>query len=297
MRATRHAPQLFACAAMLLLTATAVAEARPDVDTAPASLPAAERAGSAWDVLLADGGHDRFLELADRVGLRRVLDGAHDVTVFAPTDAAFEAVPAPELKWLLAPENRGALRRLIGGHFIWGQTRSTDVEGLVMRPTMSGFGVPLSVAEADGDDGRRILSIGDVPTIEADRQAGNGVVHRIDALVRHDTPAGADGELRHAPACDNDPGHGHGSAGSGRSGGRGGSATAGRGTRGRNAPGRGVTSSERIVASVILDDGSAGPGAPERPGGGRSGAAAAGGGGSSSRGNGVSNGACGCGGG
>ena len=88
---------------MLFAAGAASATDEPTTRPAEVTLPAAERYGSVWDVLLRGEGHDRFLELADRVGLRRVLDGEHPVTVFAPSDAAFEAVDEGEMAELLTP--------------------------------------------------------------------------------------------------------------------------------------------------------------------------------------------------
>ena len=191
----------------------------PATRPAEVTLPAAERPGSAWDVLLRGEGRDRFLELADRVGLRRVLDGEHAVTVFAPSDAAFDALDEAELAELLTPERRPALRELVAGHVLWGETRSGDVQGVLMRPTLPGFAVVIrrevegeghehGVDCGHGDEEAGVLVVADVRVAERDRAARNGVIHGVDALIRRPArSAESGGELAHAPACGDDSDH------------------------------------------------------------------------------------------
>ena len=210
---------VLACAAMLLpAAANASAELPP-----AAALPPATLAGSAWDVLLDGGEHRRFLELAARVDLHRVLDGDHAVTVFAPGDAAFDALGEAEMAELLTPEGRPGLRELIAGHVLWGEMPSDEVRGWLLRPTLPGFAVVLQI-EAAADAGPDHAHTADcdhmadaaaghfivagIEVVERDRRARNGVIHRVDALIRRPLgPAGPTGVLRHARACEENPSH------------------------------------------------------------------------------------------
>ena len=191
----------------------------PDLPaTRPAvELPAAARPGSAYDRLLADGRHRRFLELSARVGLIRALDGEHDLTVFAPDDAAFDALGEREMAGLLAAERRPELRELIAGHVLWGPTRSADVAGVSLKPTLPGFAVVLRVREGhehgeacdhETSGAPPTFTVSDIAVDERDVIVSNGVVHRIASLIRPpERLASSPPRPRHAPACEDDPEH------------------------------------------------------------------------------------------
>lgn len=102
-------------------------------------------------------------------------------TVFAPTDAAFAALPAGVLDKLLLPENEEVLTQILTYHVVAGSVTSADLtSGMV--PTLEGADVDVVV------DGTTVTVNG--ATVEQpDVTASNGVVHVIDTVL---IPEGVD---------------------------------------------------------------------------------------------------------
>ncbi len=314
-------------AVLACVPASHAVESEDAADSEPLlDLPEAQLPGSAWAVLRADGEHRRFLELAEQAGLRRVLDGEHLITVFAPADAAFDAIAEEEMAALLAPEGREALRELIGGHMLWGEIRSADVEGILMRPTLPGFAVILRWEGDENTDHAHAghgpdcthehlaagdLTVSDVTVVGFDGYARNGVVHRIETLIQKaDAGDGSADPLAHAPACENNPDHAAGHAGrqhleslrsqAQQQGGRGRDAS--RGTSGRSASAGGTSqyfSGLDAAGKAPRSNGgaSAGGGGSTSSGGANGGGGNNGGSGGGGSGGGGGGGGCGCGGG
>lgn len=109
-------------------------------------------------------------------GLAETLDGPGPFTVFAPSDAAFEALPAGTVEALLRPENRARLARLLTSHVVPGRISVADLrDGQTLVPV---HGAPLRVT-VQGDTVR----IGDALVTTADVHARNGVAHVIDRVI------------------------------------------------------------------------------------------------------------------
>lgn len=95
-------------------------------------------------------------------------------TILAPTDEAFNQLPAGTLDRLLRPENRSLLGRILAYHVIPGRITSGQIRtGSV---TTLGGGIAMRVAS-----GRVIVNDGSV--IQPDIQAANGVVHGISRVL------------------------------------------------------------------------------------------------------------------
>src|SRR5690606_749615 len=87
--------------------------------------------------------------------LAGVLGGEGPFTVFAPTNTAFEQVPAEDLEALLQPEQRDALQGLLTYHVVPGRIMAADVAaqaeangGSVELTTVQGG--TLTVSQSDG---------------------------------------------------------------------------------------------------------------------------------------------------
>jgi uncharacterized surface protein with fasciclin (FAS1) repeats len=190
---------------------------------ATAALPAAERAESAWAVLLREAQHEPFLAAADEAGLRPVLDGENPITVFTPdANALKQAMGAlPEAE----DERQAALRRLIGGHLMWGELHEHEVDGLMLRPVLAQFAVriePTSCCDLGDHDHHHHLGdaagikVAGEPVAEAERATSNGVLYQLSGVIEPPARGEASPLLQHAPACHNRPGSGtHGPASNG----------------------------------------------------------------------------------
>jgi len=104
------------------------------------------------------------------------LSGDGPITVFAPTNEAFENLPEGTLETLLNPENIEDLQSILTYHAVNGMIMSSD---LVTTPiaTLNGEDVQVTVNE-DGS-----VMINNANVVTADIMGGNGVVHIIDAVL------------------------------------------------------------------------------------------------------------------
>ncbi len=115
-----------------------------------------------------------FTLLVKQAGLDTVLQGAGAMTVFAPTNDAFKAVPTATLDKLTKdPE---FLKTVLSHHILASRVRGADVEGAKVLTATDGG--KLSVARA-GD----FLTVDEGLVTEADLACGNGVVHVVDTVL------------------------------------------------------------------------------------------------------------------
>ena len=104
------------------------------------------------------------------------LQSAGPFTVFAPTDAAFAALPAGTVETLLKPENKKQLASVLTYHVVAGKTMSTALAGKQLSVTTV-QGASLAI------DGRNGVTVGGAKVIAADVAASNGVIHVIDKVL------------------------------------------------------------------------------------------------------------------
>lgn len=107
--------------------------------------------------------------------LTEALAGEGPFTVFAPPNAAFEALPEGVLDALLLPENQDLLADVLTYHVVAGEVLSSDLSpGMV--ETLSGEDVSVTVGDGTA-------MIGDANIVSVDVPATNGVIHVIDAVL------------------------------------------------------------------------------------------------------------------
>ncbi|MEO1049716.1 MAG: fasciclin domain-containing protein [Bacteroidota bacterium] len=105
-----------------------------------------------------------------------VLKGDGPFTVFAPTDAAFAALPAGTLDNLLKPENKDKLVAILKYHVVSGKVMSTDLSNGQKAATVQGGNIKVSIKSGK-------VKINDAQVVAADVKAKNGVVHVIDKVI------------------------------------------------------------------------------------------------------------------
>lgn len=127
------------------------------------------------EVAQSAGQFGTLLAAAQAAGLADDLAGPGPLTVFAPTDAAFAALPQGTVQRLLRPENRHELIDVLKLHVVSGRVAAGDLLGQVR--TVQTLGGQLLV---DGSDGVRV---GRAQVIMPDVQASNGIVHVIDRVL------------------------------------------------------------------------------------------------------------------
>jgi uncharacterized surface protein with fasciclin (FAS1) repeats len=152
--------------------------AAPATTTAPTTTEAPTTT-AAPAVLLADVIADRpdlstLASLLDTTGLDESLRSEGPITVLAPNDAAFTAVPSAELDALAADPD--LLSDVLLGHVFDGRNLAADVAGASSLTALSGTEWPV---EAQSET----VLVGNAAVLEADIEADNGVLHIIDAVL------------------------------------------------------------------------------------------------------------------
>ena len=97
-------------------------------------------------------------------------------TVFAPTNAAFEALPDGVLDMLLKPENKDKLTAVLTYHVVPGKVMSGDLKDGMMAETVEGSKAKITIEKAT-------VMVDGATVVKADIKATNGVVHVIDQVI------------------------------------------------------------------------------------------------------------------
>ena len=139
---------------------------------------AAFAGGHSKDIVDTAIGADDFNTLVAAVqaaGLVDTLKGEGPFTVFAPTDAAFAALPEGTVEMLLKPENKDQLVAILTYHVVAGKVMSGDLSDDMAATTVQGSDIMI-----DLDNG---VMVNDATVVSADIEADNGVIHIIDKVI------------------------------------------------------------------------------------------------------------------
>lgn len=131
------------------------------------------------DIVETAAGSGQFTTLVAAIkaaGLADTLKGKGPFTVFAPTDAAFDKLPAGTVETLLKPESKDKLVKILTYHVVPGKVMSSDLAGKKTQvKTVEG-----STVTVDATDG---VMVNGANVVKADIPASNGVIHAIDAVL------------------------------------------------------------------------------------------------------------------
>jgi len=127
------------------------------------------------DTAAANGSFKTFGKALDRAGMTETLRGAGPFTVFAPTDAAFEKLPAGKLESLFKPENKEELVSLLNYHVVSGRKTTADIGKWEAARTVNGQSAPIILKDDQ-------LSIDGALVTSADIGSSNGLIHGIDKV-------------------------------------------------------------------------------------------------------------------
>ena len=193
--ATAVAAVLIACPAAALAqgappAAPAAPAAPPAAAPAPSlpSIPKVAGGATIYDTLKASGQFTILLKAVDQTGLAPVLQSAaYKLTMFAPTDAAFNALPPDVLTKLMAPNDTAAnqLQQILKYHLVNAQVDSTKIRGH-SGPVATVESSSVTLDGSNPDD----LKVNSADIIQADVRANNGgIVNVVDkVLIPSDSP-------------------------------------------------------------------------------------------------------------
>ena len=133
--------------------------------------------------------HTTLVAAVKAAGLVDTLQGKGPFTVFAPVNAAFEALPAGTVDSLLKPENKATLTKVLTYHVVAGRLTAMDLENLIAQ----GHGAAELSTVSGGKlwvmkNGDRNLTVKDETGAVADISVydvmqSNGVIHSVDRVL------------------------------------------------------------------------------------------------------------------
>ena len=123
----------------------------------------------------AAGNFKTLLAAAEAAGLVDALKGDDLLTVFAPTDEAFAALPEGTVEALL--QDTETLAAILTYHVVPGAVRAEQVVKISSAETLNGASVTITVT----DDGK--VMIDNATVIDTDIETSNGIIHVIDAVI------------------------------------------------------------------------------------------------------------------
>jgi len=163
-----------AFASFLALSSCAAA---PDIKSTADVKPVAVAQKDIVETAIAADDFNTLVAAVQAAGLAETLQGEGPFTVFAPTDAAFEALPAGTVEDLLKPENKDQLVSVLTYHVVPGKVMSSALVGKALdAETVQGTTVSV---DATGDG----VKVDGASVVSADIEAANGVIHVIDAVI------------------------------------------------------------------------------------------------------------------
>lgn len=136
--------------------------------------PAAQ-ADDIVDTAVKAGSFKTLVAAVKAAGLVDTLKGDGPFTVFAPTDAAFKKVPAKVLNFLLKPENKAVLVKVLTYHAVSGKVMAADVK---TGEVASVEGEKIKVKAGKGG-----VTVNKAKVIKTDIVTDNGIIHVIDTVI------------------------------------------------------------------------------------------------------------------
>jgi uncharacterized surface protein with fasciclin (FAS1) repeats len=186
---TAVAAALIACPAAALAqdaaSAPAPAAPPPPAHSLP-SIPKVAGGANIYDTLKTSGQFTILLKAVDQSGLAPVLQ-RYPVTLFAPTDAAFNALPPDMLSKLMQANDTSAnqLQQILKYHLINAQVDASKIRG-AKGPVNTVENTPVQLDGSNPDD----LLVNNANIIQADvRTTNGGIVNVVDkVLIPTDSP-------------------------------------------------------------------------------------------------------------
>ncbi len=188
MRTTTNLKLVIGSFLMLFLICSCKNEAKSEnTNVAPAGEAAAtEKTGQAFieddgstpnvlQIAIGSPDHTTLVAAVQAASLENALVNAGPLMVFAPTNAAFDALPAGTVEDLLKPENKDALANILKHHVTAG---NYSKEFLKKFKKIGQANDQNAIVEVKGDD----VYVGGAKIV-ASIAAGNGIVHVVDKVI------------------------------------------------------------------------------------------------------------------
>lgn len=142
---------------------------------------ASSYAANIVETAVSAGSFNTLVAAVKAAGLADTLATTENITVFAPTDEAFAALPAGTVEDLLKPENKDKLVAILTGHVLGAKVMSTDLkDGSVTVDTLN---PDMKLTVTKSMSGVTVAASNTANVVTPDVMADNGVIHVIDAVL------------------------------------------------------------------------------------------------------------------
>ncbi len=164
----------------------AAAPATPATPALP-TLPRIAPGPDVYEAAKASGQFTILVKAIDATNLKATIKSVPNITLFAPTDAAFNALPPGQLAKLMSPDGLPALQRIILYHIVGAPIDSTKMKG-AKGPVATEEGQSVVI-----DGSNPVVTVNNADILQADVKTNNGgVLNAIDkVLVPSDSPYAA----------------------------------------------------------------------------------------------------------
>ncbi|MEH2235749.1 fasciclin domain-containing protein [Nostoc sp.] len=167
-------------AALLYQALAKTGRVQPIASNLPATQYIVGGTQAATDIVSLAASSSSFTTLTSLLktaGLADILQQPGPYTVFAPTDAAFAALPAATLQQLQQPENREALVKILRYHVVPGAVTSSQLSAGELK-TDEGRPVNIQIDRSNNQ-----VAVNNARIIQPDVKASNGVIHAINQVL------------------------------------------------------------------------------------------------------------------
>lgn len=147
---------------------------KPHEHAEKASAGSEKKVGTIIETAKAAGSFKTLLAAVEAAGLVEALSGKGPLTVFAPTDEAFAALPEGTVEALL--KDKAKLASILTYHVVDGAVTAKMVTGLKEAKTLNGQSVTVNVKDDE-------VKIDNAKVVTPDIMCSNGVIHVIDAVM------------------------------------------------------------------------------------------------------------------
>lgn len=128
--------------------------------------------------LTASGQFTTLLKALTAANLASLISSHPGLTLIAPTDTAFAALPASQVAMLMDPANAAQLQALLTYHLINANVKATDVEHHAAGPVPSVANKPV-IFDGTGS----VLKINDANVLQSGVPASNGTIYVVDKVL------------------------------------------------------------------------------------------------------------------
>jgi uncharacterized surface protein with fasciclin (FAS1) repeats len=128
------------------------------------------------DVAMAADDFNTLVATVSAAGLVETLKSDGPFTVFAPTDAAFDALPEGTVESLLEPANQADLTAILTYHVVPTEVLSGELTDGMVVETVNGDSLTIGVTDSG-------VTVNGANVVTADIETSNGVIHVVDSVL------------------------------------------------------------------------------------------------------------------